>query len=112
LWILQAESRLIGIFVFRARAPRGSMDTMTTYGIIKLNSDVKPVVALVDAEGTQDSFTETDKEEISAYFFGRPPPAISLQVAPSQDSNQRNHDRTPDYVNQNGTRFWMFHLSA
>jgi hypothetical protein len=88
------------------------MKAMTTYGIIKLNSDVKPVVALVDAEGTQDSFTETDKEEISAYFFGRPPPAISLQVAPSQDANQRNHDRTPDYVNQNGTRFWMFHLSA
>jgi hypothetical protein len=84
---------------------------MTTFGVIKLNSDVKPVVALVDAEGTQDFFTRTDKEEISAYFFGRPPPEISLQIAPSQDSDQRNHDRVPDYVNESGTRFWMFHLS-
>ncbi len=84
---------------------------MTTYGIIKLNSDDKPVVALVDVKGSQDSFTETDKQEISAYFFGRPPPAIIMQIAPSQDSNQRNHDRAPDYVNRNGTRFWMFHFS-
>jgi hypothetical protein len=68
---------------------------MTTYGIIKLNSDDKPVVALVDVEGTQPSFTETDKEEISAYFFGRPSPAITIQVAHSQDSDQRNHNRAP-----------------
>ena len=84
---------------------------MTTYGIIKLNSDDKPVVALVDIEGSQSSFTETDKEEISAYFFGRPPPEISIQIAHSQDSNRREHDRAPDYVNEHGSRFWMFHFS-
>ncbi len=84
---------------------------MTTYGIIKLNSDDKPVVALVDAEGSQPSFTETDKEEISAYFFGRPPPEISVQIARAQDFDRRDHDRAPDYVNEQGTRFWMFHLS-
>jgi hypothetical protein len=84
---------------------------MTTYGIIKLNSDNKPLAALCDAEGSQDFFTETDKEEISAYFFGRPPPAISIQIARSQDFGQRNHDRPPDYVNENGTRFWMFDLT-
>jgi hypothetical protein len=85
---------------------------MTTYGIIKLNSDDKPVVALVDIQGSQSSFTETDKEEISAYFFGRPPPEISLQIAHSQDFHRRDHDRAPDYVNEHGTRFWMFHFSA
>jgi hypothetical protein len=84
---------------------------MTTYGIIKLNSDNKPLAALFDAEGSQDFFTETDKEEISAYFFGRPPPAISIQIAHSQDFGQRNHDRPPDFVNENGTRFWMFDLT-
>jgi hypothetical protein len=61
---------------------------MTTYGIIKLNSDDKPVVALVDVEGSQPSFTEADKEEISAYFFGRPPPEISIQIAHSQDCSR------------------------
>jgi hypothetical protein len=84
---------------------------MTTYGIIKLNSDNKPLAALFDAEGSQDFFTETDKEVIAAYFFGRPPPAISIQIAHSQDFSQRNHDRAPDYVNENGTRFWMFHFT-
>jgi hypothetical protein len=84
---------------------------MTTYGIIKLNSDDKPVVALVDVEGSQPSFTQTDKEEISAYFFGRPPPEISIQIAHSQDSNRRDHHRAPDYVNDHGSRFWMFHFS-
>ena len=84
---------------------------MTTYGIIKLNSDDNPVVALVDAEGSQPSFTETDKEEIFAYFVGRPPPEISVQIAHAQDFNRRDHDRAPDYVNEQGTRFWMFHLS-
>ena len=84
---------------------------MTTYGIIKLNSDDKPVVALVDVEGAQDSFTKTDNEEISAYFFGRPSPAITIQLARSQDSDQRNHNRAPDYVNEHGTRFWMFQIS-
>jgi hypothetical protein len=84
---------------------------MTTYGIIKLNSDDKPLAALFDVEGSQDFFTEADKEEISAYFFGRPPPAISIQIAHAQDFNQRNHDRAPDYVNESGTRFWMFHFS-
>jgi hypothetical protein len=83
---------------------------MTTYGIVKLNSDVKPVVALVDAEGLQDYFTKKDKEEIAAYFFGRPPPEISIHIAPSQDFDQRNHDRAPDYVNEHGTRFWMFRI--
>jgi hypothetical protein len=78
---------------------------------IKLNSDDKPVVAVVDVEGSQPSFTETDKEEISAYFFGRPVPEISVQIAHSQDFNRRDHDRAPDYVNERGTRFWMFHLS-
>jgi hypothetical protein len=80
---------------------------MTTYGIIKLNSDAKPVVALVDVEGSQDFFSKTDKEEIAAFFFGRPPPEISVQVAHAQDYHQRNHQRAPDYVNENGTRFWM-----
>ena len=84
---------------------------MTTFGVIKLNSDVKPVVALVDAEGAQDFFTKTDKEEISGYLFGRPPPEISLHIAPSQDSGERDHDRDPDYVNEHGTRFWMYHFS-
>jgi hypothetical protein len=83
---------------------------MTTYGVIKLNSDVKPVVALVDAEGSQDYFTKKDKEEIAAYFFGWPPPEISLHIAPSQDFGQRNHDKEPDYVNEEGTRFWMFRI--
>jgi hypothetical protein len=84
---------------------------MTTYGIIKLNSDDKPVVGLVDVKGSQPSFTETDKEEISAYFFGRPPPEISIQIAHSQDSDRRDHERAPDYVNEQGSRFWMFHFS-
>jgi hypothetical protein len=84
---------------------------MTSYGIIKLNSDDKPVVGLVDVKGSQPSFTETDKEEISAYFFGRPAPEISIQIAHAQDSNRRNHDRAPDYVNKYGSRFWMFHFS-
>jgi hypothetical protein len=83
---------------------------MTTYGIIKLNSDVKPVVALVDAEGSQEYFTKTDKEEIAAYLFGRPPPEISIHIAASQDYGQRSHDGAPDYVNEHGTRFWMFRI--
>jgi hypothetical protein len=65
---------------------------------------------LVDAEGLQDYFTKKDKEEIAAYFFGRPPPEISIHIAPSQDFSQRNHDRAPDYVNEHGTRFWMFRI--
>jgi hypothetical protein len=29
-----------------------------------------------------------------------------IQIAHSQDSNRRDHDRAPDYVNEHGTRFF------
>jgi hypothetical protein len=38
-------------------------------------------------------------------------PEISIQIAHSQDSNRRDHDRAPDCVNEHGTRFGMFHFS-
>ena len=78
---------------------------------VTLETPATQFVKGVDVEGSHPSFTETDKEEISAYFFGRPPPEIGIQIAHSQDSDRREHERAPDYVNEQGSRFWMFHFS-
>ena len=84
---------------------------MTTYRVT--GGQPRKAIGLFDVEGSQTSFSETDKEKISAHFFGRRPyPEIIIEIHFYQDSNERNHDIAPDYVNENGTKFWVFPFSA
>jgi hypothetical protein len=84
---------------------------MTTYRVT--GGQPRKAIGLLDVEGSQTSFSETDKEKISAHFFGRRPyPEIIIEIHFYQDSNERNHDIAPDYVNENGTIFWIFPFSA
>jgi len=85
---------------------------MTTYRVTELSPDGRPreSIGLIDVEGSLTSFSKTDKEKISDCFFGWPPPHPEILVEEHfyQDSNQRNHDRAPDYTNERGTKFWIF----
>jgi hypothetical protein len=84
---------------------------MTTYRVSKLQFGGQPGIGLLDVEGSQTSFSETDKEEIS-HFFGLPPyPKIIIESYFYQDSNQRSHG-PPDYVNAEGTKFWAFRFNV
>ena len=68
---------------------------MITYAVSEFSyGGPREAFGLLDVEGQQTSFSEKDKHTISAHFFGqRPYPEIIIQLAPVQDSNQRNHDR-------------------
>jgi hypothetical protein len=84
---------------------------MTTYRVT--GGQPRKAIGLLDVEGSQTSFSETDKEKFSAHFFGRRPyPEIIIEIHFYQDSNDRDHDIAPDYVNENGTKFWIFPFSG
>jgi hypothetical protein len=84
---------------------------MTTYRVTRRPFRSQPLkaIGLLDVEGSQTSFSAMDVRKISLHLFRRPPyPEIIIEIHFYQDSNQRNHDGTPDYVNENGTKFWIF----
>jgi hypothetical protein len=87
---------------------------MTTYRVTRRPFRSQPLkaIGLLDVEGSQTCFSAMDVRKISLHLFARPPyPEIIIEVHFYQDSNQRNHDGAPDYVNENGTKFWLFPFS-
>ena len=88
---------------------------MTTYRVTRRPFRSQPLkaIGLLDVEGSQTCFSAMDVRKISLHLFARPPyPEIIIEVHFYQDSNQRNHDGAPDYMNENGTKFWIFPFTA
>lgn len=83
----------------------------TAYGVTERGPDGVPreVIGFLDVEGAQTLFLGIDKVRIAGYFYGKPPyPNIDITPAPLNDSNQRSHERAPDYVSESGKRIWIF----
>jgi hypothetical protein len=83
----------------------------TAYGVTERGPDGVPRAAIgfLDAEGAPTSFSGMDKVKIASHFYTRPPyPGIDITPAPLNDSNQRSHERAPDYVSESGRRVWIF----
>jgi hypothetical protein len=83
----------------------------TAYGVTERGPDGVPykVIGFLDAEGPQTSFAGIDKVRIAGFFYTRPPyPGIDITPAPLNDLNQREHERTADYVSESGRRIWIF----
>jgi hypothetical protein len=83
----------------------------TAYGIIELDSDGLPreVIGFLDMEDSEAWFSAADKVKISSRFYSQPPyPNIEIHPAPVNDSNQRNHDRAADLLNEDGKPLWIF----
>jgi hypothetical protein len=50
------------------------------------------------------------------HFFGRTKSGATahgatMELLQFSRHSTTEHDRAPDYVNEHGTRFWMFHFS-
>ncbi|HET9377843.1 MAG TPA: hypothetical protein VFO40_22925 [Chthoniobacterales bacterium] len=83
----------------------------TAYGIIEFDSDGLPrkVIGFLDTEDSQAWFSGEDKAKISSRFYSQAPyPKIEIHPAPLNDSNERDHDRAPDLVSEDGKRLWIF----
>ena len=114
----EGSPRLCSSSVYQFLVPRYSFSctawAMTTYRVTRRPFRSQPLkaIGLLDVEGSQTCFSAMDVRKISLHLFARPPyPEIIIEVHFYQDSNQRNHDGAPDYVNENGTKFWIFPFS-
>ena len=95
----------------RSRSVTLAVMEFTAYGVRERGPDGVPreVIGFLDAEGASTSFSGMDKVKIARFFYARPPyPGIDITPAPLNDSNQRKHERAPDYVSESGKRIWIF----
>ena len=111
----EGSPRLCSSSVYQFLVPRYSFScnawAMTAYRVTRRPFRSQPLkpIGLLDVEGSQTCFSAMDVRKISLHLFARHPyPEIIIEVHFYQDSNQRNHDGAPDYMNENGTKFWVF----